>query len=94
MEIKFISEDSVLLTYGKSDYYNELTFFFNKAIKTVDIQSKRFVLNNELTFVPQTKDNHSLKYGYWQVETPCLSMEDIEFLHSKCKELWGDNNAK
>lgn len=89
-DIKFISEDSVLLTYGKSDYYNKLTFFFNKVIKTVDIESQRFVLNDELTFIPQTEDNHSLKYGYWQVETPCLSMEDVKFLHSKCNELWGE----
>lgn len=89
---KFISEDSVLLTYGKWGDYDRLTFFFNKELQNVDIDYKHFEFNEGCHFVPQEqiKQNfYPCKYGYWRCETPTLSMEDIEFLHNKAKELWG-----
>ena len=89
IEFRLISEDNISITYSKSDFYNKLTFFFNKNLKNVDIEYQRFVPKEENVFIPQREENHSCKYGHWQVETPCLSMEDINFLHSKCKALWG-----
>lgn len=87
---ELLSEDSILVTYTKRDDYNRTTFFFNKELKCVDVESQRFIKNDEFTFVPQTENRYSSKYGYWQVESPCLSMKDIKFLNNKCKELWGD----
>ena len=88
---KFISEDSVLLTYGKWHETDRLTFFFNKELKTVDIEHQIFETDGMLHFAPQEKNPYSCKYGYWRVEQPTLSMEDVEFLYKKAKELWGNN---
>lgn len=88
---KFISEDSVLITYGKWHENDKLTFFFNKELHTVDIEYQIFELNGTRVFEAQDgRYKHSCKYGYWRVEAPSLTMQDIEFLHSKAKELWGE----
>lgn len=87
---KFISEDSVLITYGKLSETDELMFHFNKELHEVDINYFRFELNDGCTFEPQSPNKYSCKYGFWQMEAPCLTMQDIEFLHSKVKELWGN----
>lgn len=87
---KLISEDSVLITYGKWHEDDKLTFFFNKELHTVDIEYQIFERYKTSMWEPQNtpRNKHSCKYGYWRVEAPTLSMEDIEFLHSKSKELW------
>ena len=91
MEVMFklISEDSVLTTYGKWHEYDKLTFFFNKELEQVDIERQIFERNEGCYFVPQGENKYSCKYGYWRVEEPCLSMEDIEFLYNKSKEIFG-----
>lgn len=91
---KLISEDSVLLTYGKWHENDKLTFFFNKELEQVDIEYQIFERNADCYFFPQDENSHSCKYGYWRVEAPCLSMEDIEFLHRKTKELWGNHQTE
>ena len=88
---KFISEDSVLITYGKWHENDKLTFFFNKELHNVDIEYQIFEFNDCRVFEAQEgKYKHSCRYGQWRVEAPCLTMQDIEFLHSKAKELWGN----
>jgi hypothetical protein len=89
---KFINEDSVLAVYGKWHKDDKLTFFFNKELKNVDIEHQYFERKDGCYFVPQGENGHSCKYGYWKCDAPTLSMEDIEFLHNKAKELWGGNN--
>ena len=87
---KLISEDSVLLTYGEWHEDEKLTFFFNKDLEIVEVELQIFE-RKEGCYLYQGENRHSCKYGYWRVETPALSMEDIEFLHNKAKELWGDH---
>jgi hypothetical protein len=89
---KFISEDSVLLTYGKWSERDQLTFHFNKELHQVDVTYHRFELNEGCTWEPQSPNKYSCKYGVWRYEAPTLSMEDIEFLHNKAKELWGQDH--
>ncbi len=78
------------LTYCKCNEDNKLTFFFNKELKCVDIEYQFFERNDrKCNFVPQAENKYSCEYGHWQVETPCLSVEDIEFLYNKSKEVFG-----
>lgn len=86
---KLLSEDSVLTTYGKRHETDKLTFFFNKELEQVDIEHQIFERKADCHFVPQGENKYSCKYGCWRIETPCLSMEDIEFMYSKSKELFG-----
>lgn len=91
---KLIREDSVLLVYCKQNETAKLIFFFNKELKSVDIEYQTFERSVDCHFVPQGENQHSCRYGYWQVQTPCLSIEDIEFLHKRTKALWGDSRAE
>lgn len=96
MQIKFISEDSKTATYGYKTEYDKLYFHFDKELKTVGISYMRFIRkNNDDDWTTQDKNiKYSCKYGRWQVEPPCLSIEDIEFLHKRTKALWGDSQAE
>ena len=91
MKIKFISEDSKMLTYGYELETDKLYFHFDKELKTVGIVYMRFVFKNyDENWTTQDENiKYSCKYGYWQVETPYISQKDIEFIYQKLNELKG-----
>lgn len=37
-------------------------------------------------------EKHSADKGHWQMEITCMGMDDIEFLHRKSLELFGQEN--
>lgn len=89
MKIKFISEDSKMVTYGYELEYDKLYFHFDKELKTVGIVYMRFIRkNNDEDWTTQDENiKYSCKYGYWQVETPYISQKDVEFIYQTLNEL-------
>lgn len=94
-DFKLISEDSRDVTYGHKTDYDDLSVSFDKELECVNIHYAHFVIK-EPTLEPQWKKEtdkwlkHSCKYGHWQSETIiCLSIEDIEFINNKFRELFG-----
>ncbi len=89
MNIKFISEDSKMVTYGYELEYDKLYFHFDKELKTVGIVYMRFIRkNNDEDWTTQDESiKYSCKYGHWQVETPYISQKDVEFIHRTLNEL-------
>ena len=85
-----ISETERMVVYQRKDSSSGLTMMFNKEIGTVDISQDIFIRNNEPLLEPMDdKLCHSAKYGHWQMISPTLGMEDIEFLYEKSRELFG-----
>ena len=90
LQIKFISEDSKIVTYGYELEYDKLYFHFDKELKTVGIVYMRFIRKNDEDWTTQNDDvKYSCKYGHWQVETPYISQKDVEFIHQTLKDLKG-----
>lgn len=91
-KFKFVSEDSLSVAYQYKTDYDEIFLMFNKYANTVSISQSRFICKEGM-MVPQNgeddQNRHSCKYGHWQAEMPCLSVEDIEFIDRKCKEIFG-----
>lgn len=86
---ELIRDSETVRVYLKWGFFDKLTFFFNKNLKSVDIKYERFVKKEEFTFIPQREERLTCECGHWQAETPCLSVKDIEFLHTTCKRMWG-----
>ena len=84
LQIKFISEDTETITYGYKTEFDHLYFHFNKRLKTVRISYTRFIIKNyDEDWCTQAEHiKYSCRYGYWQAETPCLTMEDVEFMNN------------
>ena len=91
LQIKFISEDSKMVTYGYELETDKLYFHFDKELKTVGIVYMRFIFKNyDENWTTQDENiKYSCKYGHWQVETPYISQKDVEFIYQKLKELKG-----
>ena len=89
LQIKFISEDSKMVTYGYELECDKLYFHFDKELKTVGIVYMRFIRkNNDDDWTTQDESiKYSCKYGHWQVETPYISQKDIEFIYQKLHQL-------
>lgn len=89
MKIKFISEDSKMVTYGYELETDKLYFHFDKELKTVGIVYMRFILENaDENWTTQDKNiKYSCKRGHWQAETPYISQKDVEFICQTLNEL-------
>ena len=89
MKIKFISENSKMVTYGYELETDKLYFHFDKELKTVSIVYMRFIFKNydENWTIQDENIKYSCKYGYWQVETPYISQKDVEFIYQTLNEL-------
>lgn len=77
--------------YKQNDGSMELSMAFDKIDKTVDICMSMFIRNDTPMLEPMESDwiRHSAKYGHWQMVSPTLGVEDVEFLYKKMKELFG-----
>jgi len=84
-------ETESCVVYKQSDGSMELAMIFNKNIKTVDISMSDFIRNDTPMLEPMESEwiRHSAKYGHWQMVSPTLGVEDVEFLFKKTKELFG-----
>jgi len=87
------SESERCVVYQKSDGGMKLSMTFNKDTKSVDINLMMFVRNDEPMLEPMESEwvRYSAKYGHWQQIFPTLSVEDIEFLYMKSRELFGND---
>ena len=65
LQIKFISEDSKMVTYGYELESDKLYFHFDKELKTVGIVYMRFIRkNNDNDWTTQNEDiKYSCKNG-------------------------------
>lgn len=81
------SESGRLVVYQQESEGIKMCMIFNKETKAVDIAMLVFHKLNKLNPDKSRSVFHE-EYGYWQAETPCLGLEDIEFLHNKAKELF------
>lgn len=86
------SESDSSITYKQKDSGMEFSISFNLNTKTVDITQSIFIRNDEPMLEPMENEwvRYSAKYGHWQQVIPTLGREDIEFIHSKYIELFGD----
>lgn len=91
LQIKFISEDSKVVTYGHELETDKLYFHFNKELKTVGIVYMRFIFQNydENWTTQEENIKYSCKYGHWQLETPYISQKDVEFMCQILQEMKG-----
>lgn len=89
------SESNALVCYKKGDNGCEISMLFNKETKTVDITVMIFHNTGEPTMEPMDEwEKHSADKGHWQMEITCMGMDDIEFLHRKSLELFGQENLR
>lgn len=86
------SETDRLVYYKHEDGGTKLSMLFNKETKVVDISLMMFHRTDEPTLEPMGEDAYSAAYGHWQREITCLGPKDIEFLHQKSVELFGQQN--
>ena len=87
-KLKSESESSVL--YEKGTRECMLNAFFDKQSKTVDIALYEWVSNGTPRLEPMSDwIKYSAKYGHTQRTIPRLSVEDLEFLYKKSKEILG-----
>ena len=87
------SESDTLVCYKKGDNGCEISMLFNKGTKTVDITVMIFHNTGEPTMEPMDEwEKHSAAKGHWQMEITCMGTDDIEFLHRKSLELFGQEN--
>lgn len=85
------TETDRLVCYKHADGGTELSMIFNKETKTVDIDLTMFHRNDTPTLEPMSEDvKYSASYGHWQRGITCLSLEEIEFLYKKSRELFGE----
>lgn len=87
------NEDSIFVIYEKGTRECKLVALFDKEIKAVIIEEYEWVSNGTPRLEPMSEFvRYSAKYGYTQRIPPTLSMEDMEFLYKKSKELLGGVN--
>lgn len=90
LEWKLKTDDSWCAIYEKGTRECYLTAIFNKENKTVDVELYEWVSNGTPRLEPMSEFvKYSAKYGRTQRTIPTLSVEDIEFLYRKSKELLG-----
>lgn len=90
MKWKKVNEDSVLVTYEKGTRECKLVAHFDKEVKNVCVALFEWVSNGTPRLEPMSEFvKYSAKYGHTQRTCPILSVEDIEFLYKKSKELLG-----
>ena len=87
---KKANEDSKYVIYEKGTRECKLVAFFDKEIKAVIIEEYEWVSNGTPVLEPASEwIRYSAKYGYTQRIPPTLSVEDMEFLYKKSKEVLG-----
>lgn len=85
-----INEDSRFVVYRKGTRECNLVAIFDEGIKVVEVHEYEWVSNGTPRLEPMNDFvKYSAKYGHTQRTCPTLSMEDIEFLYKKSKELLG-----
>lgn len=90
MKWKKANEDSRFVIYEKGTRECKLVALFDKEIKAVIIEEYEWVSNGTPRLEPMSEFvRYSAKYGYTQRIPPTLSVEDMEFLYKKSKELLG-----
>lgn len=90
MRWKKSNEDSRFVIYEKGTRECKLVALFDKEIKAVIIEEYEWVSNGTPVLEPASEwIRYSAKYGYTQRICPTLSVEDMEFLYKKSKELLG-----
>lgn len=90
MKWKKVSESSINVTYEKGDRACKLVAHFDKEVKAVCVELFEWVSNGTPRLEPMSEFvRYSAKYGYTQRTSPTLSVEDMEFLYKKSKELLG-----
>lgn len=72
------SESDALVCYKKGDNGCEISMLFNTGEPTMEPMDEW--------------EKHSADKGHWQMEITCMGMDDIEFLHRKSLELFGQEN--
>ena len=83
------NETDRCVVYKQCSQGTQLSMIFNKEEKNVDISFQMFIRNDEPMWEPMDSNvRYSAKYGHWQQLSPILSIEDIEFLYKKTKELF------
>lgn len=85
-----VSEDSRFVLYKKGTRECYLLAYFDTELKVVDVSQFEWISNGTPRLEPMSEFvKYSAKYGKTQRTCPTLSVEDIEFLYKKCKELLG-----
>lgn len=93
MKWEKVNEDSKFVIYEKGTRECKLVAFFDKEINAVIIEEHEWVSNGTPRLEPMSEFvRYSAKYGYTQRTSPVLSVEDMEFLYKKSKELLGGVN--
>ena len=86
-----VSNSGNHITYKEETYDTQFSMTFNLDTKTVDVSLQIFISNGTPMLEPQNLSDwikHSAKYGHWQQIHPTLSVDDIEFMYAKMKELF------
>ena len=90
LQWKKVSEDSIRVTYEKGTRECKLVAHFDREMKAVEVELYEWVSNGTPRLEPMSEFvKYSAKYGHTQRTIPTLSMEDVEFLYKKSKELFG-----
>lgn len=85
-----ISEDSRFVLYEKGTRECYLLVHFDIELKVVDVSQFEWISNGTPRLEPMSEFvKYSATYGHTQRTCPTLSVEDIEFLYKKSKELLG-----
>lgn len=87
---KMVSDTDSSVLYQKGTRDCMLSALFDKRNKAVDVWIDEWVSNGTPRLEPMCEFvRYSAKYGHTQRTIPTLSMEDVEFLYKKSKELFG-----
>jgi len=86
------NETESCVVYKKTAPGFEQSMIFDKELKTVDVTQSIFIRNDEPMLEPMESEwiRYSAKYGHWQSIHPTLGREDVEFMHRKYIQLFGD----
>ena len=81
--------DSIMVIYEKGNREFKFVVYFDKENKTIHITQEEFIRNDTPCFVPMSDPTYySCKYGYTQVGSAYLSLEDLEFITGMAKEIF------
>lgn len=90
LEWKKVSATDTSEVYQKGTRECMLSAIFDKELNTVDVSLHEWVSNGTPRLEPMSEwVKYSAKYGHTQQRCPVLSVEDIEFLYKKSKEILG-----
>lgn len=90
MKWRKVSETTNYVVYEKGTRESRLVAHFDKEVKAVCVELFEWISNGTPRLEPMSEFvRYSAKYGYTQRTCPVLSVEDIEFLYKKSKELLG-----